>query len=173
MRSYRTLSAAVFAVVFCALLGRVLRPERAGRPGPDSRAVQGVYGRAECGRDEFRRRSRVGPARLRRHHRDAPDARSALELHGSAQLRADARAAGRPLLRPRHLHSGGRRRDHRLFAVRRVSRLPEGRAPRRRDRADRREGHQGVDQRPGGAAAARAARDAGARSRSSAPATTS
>ena len=83
---------------------RLLRPQRPGRPGPGSRPVQGLHRRAERHRDELRRRGRVGPAGLQRHHRHAADARSAFELHGSAQLRADARAAGRPLLRPRHHH---------------------------------------------------------------------
>ena len=43
-------------------------------------------------------------------------ARSALELLRPARIRADARAAGRPLLRPRHHDSGDRRRHHRAAA---------------------------------------------------------
>ena len=44
--------------------------------------------------------------------RHAADARPALELLRPARVRADARAAGRPLLRPRHHHPGHRRRHH-------------------------------------------------------------
>ena len=49
---------------------------------------------------------RVRPPGLRRHPRHAADARSAFELLRPAHLRADARAAGRALLRPRHHHPG-------------------------------------------------------------------
>ena len=57
-----------------------------------------------------------------------------LDPHSSfmdpAQLRADARAAGRALLRPRHLHPGRRRRHHRLQRLRGIARLSEGPSPR-------------------------------------------
>ena len=49
--------------------------------------------------------------------RHARHARSAFELLRPEGVRADARAAGRPLLRPRHHHPGDRRRHHRACGV--------------------------------------------------------
>ena len=81
---------------------------------------------------------RVGPAGLRRDSRHAGDARSAFELLRSAGIRADARAAGRPLLRHRHPDSGDRRRHHGAARLRRLAGQPSRHAPRRRHRHDRR-----------------------------------
>ena len=75
------------------------------RPGPGSRPVPGVYRGARRHREQLRRRGRIGPARLRCHHRHAPDAGPPFELHGPPELRADARAAGGAVLRPRHFDS--------------------------------------------------------------------
>ena len=96
-------------------------------------------------------------------------ARSAFELLRSAQLRADARAPGRPLLRPRHQHPVDRRRHPRRQRLRGLAGLPPrhparrhhrqdrgrerqglGRATRRSSQAEGPEGHvgQGVDQAP-------------------------
>ncbi len=60
----------------------------------------------------LRRQGQVRPAGLRLDLRDAADARSAFELHGSAAVRPAARAPGRALLRPGHHHPGDRRRHH-------------------------------------------------------------
>ena len=129
--------------------------------GPGGRTVQGLHRGAERGGVGLRRRGPVGPAGLRGHFRDAPDARSAFELHGPEELRADARAPGRALLRPRDFHSGRRRRRHRRQRVRGLAGLPARHAPRRRHREDRERRHQGLDERPGGGPAARAARHGG------------
>ncbi len=110
---------------------------------------------------DLRREGRVGHARLQRHRRDAADARPAFELHGSAHLRAAARAAGGALLRPRHLDRRHRRRHHRDVALRGVPGLPQGHPAGRRHRADRRGERQGLDIRPGRQAAARREGDDG------------
>ena len=98
---------------------------------------------------------RVRPPGLQRHHRHAADARPAFELHGPAQFRADARASGRPLLRPRHHHQRGRWRRHRLQRLRGVTGVSEGPPARRRHRPDRRRDDQGLEHRAGRAQAAR------------------
>ena len=134
---------------------RRARPSRTGHRGPADRSLSRLHrgaGRRGAG---VRRGRRIRPPRLQRDLRHAPDARSALELPGSPRLRADARAPGGPVLRPRHQHLADRRRHHRHVALRRVARLQEGHPPRRRDRPYRRAGHQGLDERPGRQAAAR------------------
>ena len=55
-------------------------------------------------------------------------------------------------------HQRARRRYHRHGAVRGIARLQEGHPPRRRHRQDQRRGRQRMDERAGGAEAARAAR---------------
>ena len=103
---------------------------------------------------------RIRQPRLQRDSRHARHARSAFELLRSESLRADARASGRPLLRPRHPdseHARGRhRRDRR---VRRIARVQEGRAARRRVRANRGRKRQGLDDRAGDAEAPRSRRE--------------
>ena len=102
------------------------------------------------------------------HQRHAADARSAFELHGPAHLRPDARAAGAALLRPRHHHPVGRSQHHRGPRVRRIAGPPEGPAPRRRHRQDRRAGPHRLDHRTGRDQAARTRRARSSTSRSSA-----
>ena len=102
MRRYRPVSAVVFAIVVVRPGRRALRPQRARDRRQGSRALQDVRRRAERDRVELRRQGRVRPARLRRDSRHARHARSAFELLRSEGIRADARAPGRPLLRPRH-----------------------------------------------------------------------
>ena len=141
--------------------GRRAGAQLRGGAGPGGRTVQGLLRGAQCRRVGLRRRGPVGPAGVRGHFRDAPDARPAFELHGPEELRADARAPGGPLLRPRDFHSGRRRRRHRRQRVRGLAGLSARHAPRRRDREDRERRHQGLDERPGGGPAARAARHGG------------
>ncbi len=161
MRTYRSVSVAAFAIALSALVGGFFGRARPGHPGRPAGTHERLHGRAQADRAEIRRAGRVGSRRLQRHQRHAPDARSALELHGSEGLRAAARAAGRPLLRPRHQHQRRRRRHHRHVAVRRIARLQEGDPPRRRHREDQQRRRQGLDERAGGSEAARTARDAG------------
>ena len=85
---------------------RRLRPQRRRVGGSAHRALPDVHRGARCHRDALRRQGQVRPAGLRRDLRHAADARSAFELHGSAAVRAAARAAGRALLRARHHHPG-------------------------------------------------------------------
>ena len=136
-------------------LFRRSRPRDPGRP---ARAHQRVHHGAQADRAEIRGAGRVGSRRLQRDQRHAPDARSALELHGPEGLRAAARAPGRALLRAGHHDQRARRRYHRHGAVRGFARLQEGHSPRRCHREDQRRGCQRVDERAGGAEAARAER---------------
>ena len=106
MRRYRPLPAVVFAIVVSALVGGLFGTQRARDRRQGSRALQDVHRRAERDRVELRRQGRVRPPRLRRDPRHARHARSAFELLRPEGIRADARAAGRALLRHRHLDSG-------------------------------------------------------------------
>ena len=101
MVRYRSLSSLAGVVVVCAVLGGVLG--RSSVVAQDQVAEQYKVFTAALSAVEvdLRRRGPVGPAGLRGHHRDAPDARPAFELHGPEELRPDARAPGRALLRPR------------------------------------------------------------------------
>ena len=112
MRSPRFSTAALLAVLLSAVLG-------------------GVFGSSVVSsQDEVSQQYRVFTAALAAIDREyvekvpsdrlvygaidghAEDARSALELLRSEAVRADARAAGRQLLRPRHHHPVDRRRHH-------------------------------------------------------------
>ena len=77
-----------------------------------------------------------------------------LDPHSSfmdpTRLRADARAAGRALLRARHHHPGDQRRRHRRLGLRGLAGVRERAPPRRRHRQDRERGHQRLDQRADG-----------------------
>ena len=173
MRRFRSLSIVVSAHRRVRAGRRVVRQERARHRRQDPRALQDVHGGAERDRVELRRQGRVRPPRLQRGARHARHARSAFELLRPARIRADARAAGRALLRPRHPDQRHRRRHHRASVVRRLARVQEGHPPRRRHREDRRRGRQGLDDRAGDAQAARRRRARPSRSTSSAAATSS
>ena len=108
MRRFRPLSAVLFAVVVSALVGGVFGPSAARDRRESCRALQNILGGAERDRIELRRQGRFGSPRVQRDSRDARHARSAFELLRPARIRADARAAGRALLRPRHHHLGRR-----------------------------------------------------------------
>ena len=129
---------------------RPVRQQRRGPPGRDHAAVPGVHRGARRGRPRVRGRRAVGPPGLQRDRRDVEDAGPAFELLRSQELLADARAAGRQVLRPRDPDSGHRRRHHGHVDLRRLAGLQEGPAPRRRHRPDRRQRRQGLDQRAGG-----------------------
>ena len=142
IRSSRFLTFGALVIVFCAVAGGFWG--RSALVAQDQIPDQYKVFTAALGaiEENYVGEVRIGPAGLQRHHRPAADARSAFELHGSAQLRADARAAGGPLLRARHHDQRRRRRRHHLQRVRRVPRASEGAAPRRRDREDRGRGRQ-------------------------------
>ena len=133
-----------------------LRTPRARARRQGRRTAENVRRRAPRDRDQLRRRSRVRPAGVQRHPRDARHARPAFQLLRSQGIRADARAPGRPLLRPRDHHRRDRRRHRRAERVRRVAGVQDGRAPRRRHRPDRRRGREGLVDRAGDGQAARA-----------------
>ena len=162
MRRYRAVPAVVFAVVVSALVGGFF-----GRSAlaidDKTPGLQDLQRRARRHRGELRRDRRVRQPRLQFDSRHARHARSALELFRSEGLRADARAAGRPLLRPRHPDSEHARRRHRRDRrLRRIAGVQEGRASRRRVREDRRRGREGLDDRAGDAETARPQGDDGA-----------
>ena len=102
MRRYRSLSAVVFVDRGVRAGRRHLRPQRARDRRQGARTLQDVHRGAERDRGELRRQGRIRPPGLRRDPRHARHARSAFELLRPARIRADARAAGRALLRPRH-----------------------------------------------------------------------
>ena len=87
------------------------------------------------------------------------------------RVRADARAAGRPLLRPRDHDCRDRRRHRRTERVRRIAGLQDGHAARRHHRANRRRGREGLDHRTGDASSCAGRRAPTSISRSSGAAT--
>ena len=92
---------------------RIVRTQRARDRRQDSGTLPSLHRGAERDRDELHRQGRLRQPRLRRDARHARHARSAFELLQPEGIRADARAAGRPLLRHRRLDSSDRRRHHR------------------------------------------------------------
>ena len=127
----------------------------------------------ECHRGQLRRRSRVRPAGLRRHHgmlQTLDPHSSFMDPRSYAQMRE--RQEGRYYGLGHH-HQRRRRRRHRRQRVRRVSGVSEGPSPRRRHREDRRRRHQGLDERAGGRPSARAQAARPSTSRFAARATTS
>ena len=95
---------------------RHLRSSRARHRRQGSGTLQEFLGGVERDRIELRRHGRIGSSGLRRDPRHARHARPAFELLRSQEIRADARAPGRALLRPRD-HDFSDRRGHRRASV--------------------------------------------------------
>ena len=112
MRRYRPLPAVVFAIVVSALVGGLFGRSALATDDKVPEHYKSFTAALSAIEIELRRQGRVRPARLRRRSRHARHARSAFELLRPARVRADARAAGRALLRHRRLDSGDRRRHH-------------------------------------------------------------
>ena len=149
MRSRSTV-AAVVAIVISALVGGVYGKSALATADTVPNHYQTFTAALTRDPDAIRGTGRIRPDGLQRDQRHAADARSAFELHGPADLRADARAPGRPLLRSRPHHSVGRRRHHRGARVRRLAGVQQRHSPRRRDRDRRRRQRQGLDDRGDG-----------------------
>ena len=159
MRSYRSVDGRGPRHPAVGARWRGVRTECAGHRRHAAGSLQDVHGGAERDPDELRRQGRIRSAGLRRDQRHAADARSAFELHGSARptrrcasgRKAATTASGLTIVAV----------DGDITVVRVFEGSPAyGKGIRRGDviATHRGRGRQGLDQRSGGAQAARARR---------------
>ena len=156
MRRYRPLTVLLLSIGIPALVGGVFGRRALALDDNIAEQQKTFVAALRAIETELRRRSRVRPASVQRHPRDARHARPPFQLLRSQRIRADARAPGRPVLRPRDHDRRHRRRHRGAERVRGVAGEQDGRAPRRCHRPDRGRRREGVVDRAGDGQAARA-----------------
>ena len=162
MRRFRPVSAVLFAIALSALVGGLFGRSALAIDDQVPDHYKTFTAALSAIESSYVDKVDSDRARVQRHPGHAGHARSALELLRSARIRADARAAGGPVLRPRRLDPGHRRRHHGDDRVRRIAGVQEGHPARRRHRQDRRRERQGLDDGAGDAQAPRPEGHAGA-----------
>ena len=159
MFKHRTLSAAVFAVLVGALVGGRVRPQCAGHPGPRRRAVPGVHAALAAIETQYVEKvesDRVVYSAIQGMVQTLDPHSNFLDPRTYAQLRERQEGRYYGLGITIQVVDG----DITVVALFEGSpAYKQGHPPRRRHRPHQGRGHEGLDQRQGGVAAARARRD--------------